>query len=124
MDIPTLHPGAPATTDQTVDQLADVMVTYHGASFAPLASYSQALYGRNPLTLDQRTHALIVAAHAVTYCPWTSQFERRRLAMVGLRTTANHISGDMGIERIAQFATLAAEFAQAVADSYRVEHGE
>lgn len=123
MDIPTIRPGGPtaARTNATIDQLADAMVRDHGASFAPLASYSNAFYGNNPLTLDQRMHALIVASHAVTYCPWNSQFERRRLAMVGLRTATNHIGDDMSVDRLAQFATLIAEFAEAAADSYRIE---
>ena len=121
MDIPTLHPGAPDGTDLRIADLADVMVRDHGASFAPLASYYSAFYGTNPPTLDQRVHALAVASHAVTYCPWNSQFERRRLAMVGVRTATAHIGDDMPIDRLAQFATLIAEFAEAVVDSYRIE---
>ncbi len=122
MDIPTLHPGAPSGA-ATIADLADVMVREHGKSFAPLASYSKALYGSNTLTVDQRLHAFAVAAHAVTYCPWDSQFERRRLAMVGLRTATNHIGDDMSVDRIGQVATLIAEFAEAAADSYRTEFG-
>jgi hypothetical protein len=99
------------------------MVRDHGKSFAPLASYAKALYGNNPFSLDQRTHMLTVAAHAVTYCTWDSQFERRRLAMVGVRTATAHIGDDMPVDRISQFATLIAQFAEAVADSYRIEFG-
>lgn len=124
MDIPTIHPGGPtaARTNATIDQLADAMVEKFIMRISPLAHYRGAMYGNTPLTVEQQIHCLSVASHAVTYCTIANQGWRRRLAMQGLRNATDMIGNrPMSIDQIGQVATLCAELAEAVADSYQVE---